>query len=318
MDLIFPAGAKINGIWLQPNPAAVGATTAAHHQDFWSLWDWNGWVKPQIDYALEIGVNTFSVIGDLYGVANSTLEQATYRTQHLQIAAYIASKGAYYMPCFANTTPHINYSLTVAEYAALALDVLLSVQAVGNCPGAFVFDEPHASSLTYAFMNDTFTAIKAGGAKVPLSCPETYNQTAWISAIEASMDFYSIGTATFPVPSTLLDTWLSGTDKQVLISTTYKNQTASAGTGGGSAATVVADLLTAYNLGCNGHPRAMGVMQWGCADYGNETLYPGNSASYSWGQYDTNTTPGTFIARQHKTGLIRRFSRGSVVRSLSL
>jgi hypothetical protein len=312
MNILFPSAGKINGGWLQPNPAAVGAVAATHHHDLWALWDWDGWVKPQLDHGMAIGINTFSAIGDLYGVANGSIPIATYRAMQLQIATYLAEHGAYYMPCCANTIGYINYSLSAQDYAEIALDYLLPLQSLGNIPGVFVFDEPHASTHTYQYIIDCINAIRAGGCALPMSCPENYDQTAWISGIESAMDFYSIGTATFPTPSTLLDTWLLNTSKEVLISTTYKNQEATAGLGGGSPATVVADLKTVYNLAYSGHPRIKGVLQWGVADYGNSTLFPANPAHYQWGVIDTSTTPGVFAHRQHKTWLISQYSRGSV------
>ncbi len=315
MKVAFPVGAKICGAWLQPNPAAPGASATTHHQDFWLLWDWEGWVKPQIDYCISIGINTFAVIGDLYGVANGTLNAATYRSQQLQIANYLANKGAYYMPCCANATPYTNYGLSVDSFVSLSMDILRPLQAVGNCIGVSVIDEPNSGSFTVQYVSDVMAGIRNSGCTIPRSCGLVYSQTAWIDGIEPASDFYNIHTATFPATATLLDAWLLGSTKDVLIGTTFKNQEATAGLGGGSPATVVADLKTVYDLAYSGNPRVRGILQWGAADYGNDALFPANPPHYKWGLFDTSSVNGVFNARQHKTNQIMSYSRGSLAMS---
>lgn len=134
-------------------------------------------------------------------------------------------------------------------------------------------------------------------------------------AADPAADIYNIHTATFPASVTLLDAWLLNTEKDVLIGTTYKNQKATAGDGGGSPATVVADLKTVYGIAYSGHPRVRGILQWAAADYGNDALFPADPDHYKWGLFDTSTVSGVFNARQHKTNQIISYTRGSIALS---
>lgn len=320
MLLNFPQQGKINGTWIVGNPNAVGASLGVHFQDLWRLWDWDNWVKPQIDYALALGCNLFGAIGDVYGVANGTITRAAYRDMQMQLAGYLLSKGAYYLPCCANVCSYVDYGLSAAAYADVCLDYLLPLQALGNSVGVYVIDEPYFGSFADGYIGECSRLIKAGGCTLPRTVglgDDSWART-FITANLDQIDFFSIHIFTYPCANTYLDYYLTTyPSMDVLIGSTGKNQTASAGTGGGDASTVVNDLRGVYNLAYSGHPRIRGVMQWSSGAYASTAIIA-DPTSKDHGLFDTNTTPGMFIARQHKTQQISRYSRGSVLLSKNL
>lgn len=65
----------------------------------WAEWDWDNWIRPQIDRALELGFNAIRVIGAPQVVLVRTREDlpkvplSTYNARWEQLAAYLSEKG---------------------------------------------------------------------------------------------------------------------------------------------------------------------------------------------------------------------------------
>lgn len=320
-NLLFPNTGRINGAWIIPNPNAPGATLAKHFQDLWRLWDWDGWVKPQLDAALALGCNTIGAIGDVYGVADGTIPRADYKAYQIQIAEYLKTKGAYYLPCVGNVCSYVNYSLPASEYAAVALDYLPTLEAIGNSIGVYVIDEPEFGSFADGYIAECSRLIKAGGCNLPRTVGISNNTAplrAWVAANISEIDWISCHCFAYPCAMTYLDDFLLAyPDKDVLIGSTGKNMTALSGTGGGDDATVVLDTAGVYRLAYGGHPKVRGIMQWSAGAYASTAIIA-DPTSKDHGLYDTNTTPGVFVARRHKTQLVQRFTRGSVALSTTI
>lgn len=70
---------------------------------YWLEWDWDGWIREQIDYAMSLGANAIRLIGDVAMVINGTggMTQAIYNTRLAQLVAYCAANGVsvYYTGC---------------------------------------------------------------------------------------------------------------------------------------------------------------------------------------------------------------------------
>lgn len=318
MRINFPANAKVHGAWIIPDPNAPGATLAKHFQDLWRLWDWEGWVKPQIDAALSLGINTIGAIGDVYGLADGTHTQSEYKEHSVQIAEYLKSKDAYYLPCCGNVNTYVNYSLSAAEYAGYCIDHLKAVESVGNCIGVYVIDEPEYGFFADGYIHDCSVALHAAGCNLPRTVGCGPSRQAWVASTIDALDWLSIHTFTFPCLATFLDDYLTAhPDMDIVIGSTGKNMTGAAGTGGGSESTVVTDTRTVYNLAYSGHPRIRGVFQWSTGAYASTAILA-DPTPKDHGLFDSNTVPGHFAARQHKTDLVRRYTRGSVVLSKSI
>lgn len=68
-------------------------------ESLWSTWDWNGWIKPQVDRVAALGANTVRLIGNSSAVAAGTITQATYLARWTQFLDYTAILGLYAYPC---------------------------------------------------------------------------------------------------------------------------------------------------------------------------------------------------------------------------
>lgn len=65
-------------------------------ETYWMEWDWHGWLKPQIDYALALGCNAIRLIGDVAMVINGHITQSTYNQRLAHILRYCADQGIGY------------------------------------------------------------------------------------------------------------------------------------------------------------------------------------------------------------------------------
>lgn len=81
---------KIKGANLTSKP------THEMESAYWIEWDWQGWIKPQIDYALALGCNVVRLIGDVAMVINAQISQSTYNQRLAQIVRYCADQGIGY------------------------------------------------------------------------------------------------------------------------------------------------------------------------------------------------------------------------------
>lgn len=309
---------KLIGANLVPDPRrSVGVR---RFEGMWSdVWDWDGWIKPQIDYLVgDCGCNVIRSIGGVYGISGGRVDAGQYRDRQLQIANYLLSKGAYWYPCGDSARPDTDYVTTASVMAAIYVSHLLPLQAVGNVIGFDILNEGNFGSFSKSYYTTLIAAIKAAGVTIPLtiSTGEALTATAgatWINDKVELMDFVDIHNYTFPMVVTSLDYFLLGfPDKDLIIGEVGKNTTALSATGGGDGGSVVNDLQGVYKIALSGHPRVRGVLQWACADLENTASAGGDPSFGEWGVYDTNTTPGRFISKRHKVDLIRRFTHGSV------
>jgi hypothetical protein len=67
----------------------------------WIAWDWDGWIRPQIDCAVALGCNAVRLMGDVAMVMKANLSQSTYNARWQQVVAYCVSQGlaVYYTGC---------------------------------------------------------------------------------------------------------------------------------------------------------------------------------------------------------------------------
>lgn len=65
----------------------------------WAAWDWDGWIKFQIDELAALGGNCVRLMGGVAGVADGTYSQATYLAHWEQFLDYTASVGIHAYPC---------------------------------------------------------------------------------------------------------------------------------------------------------------------------------------------------------------------------
>jgi hypothetical protein len=63
----------------------------------WTVWDWNNWIKPQIDDAAALG-NTVRLWGSTQTFLAGNITEEKYFAQWRQLLDYCAAKGLYMMP----------------------------------------------------------------------------------------------------------------------------------------------------------------------------------------------------------------------------
>lgn len=65
----------------------------------WSEWDWDNWIKPQVDRAVVLGLNGIRIIGAPDAVLSGGLTQNAYNAHMEQLAAYCSYLGLMFYPC---------------------------------------------------------------------------------------------------------------------------------------------------------------------------------------------------------------------------
>ena len=78
---------KVKGLNLTAKPGAP------MERAYWLEWDWDGWIRPQLDCAVALGCNTIRILGDVAMVLNGQMSQATYNARWTQLANYCQANG---------------------------------------------------------------------------------------------------------------------------------------------------------------------------------------------------------------------------------
>jgi len=81
----------------------------------WSEWDWNNWIKPQVDRAIVLGLNTIRVIGAPNIVLNpaslpAQITQQAYDNRWRQLADYCNEQGLRLYPCLTEMWAFTGYT----------------------------------------------------------------------------------------------------------------------------------------------------------------------------------------------------------------
>ena len=314
MKLNIPAGLKIYGANLIPKAANVAVDSGLQA---WSqmilTWDWSGWVKPQIDYLVgnNIGVNCIRLIGANWGVLAGRYTQAAYDAKILQVANYLNSLGVYfYASCGDNSRDTIQWG-SASSNAAVAdcfATTLLQVQAIGNCIGVDVIQECSSGAYGMAQAGYMVQLLKARGATLPMTCSVSETITAASGGTDANLgapgfDFIDVHLYPGTTPTVAMNqldyfrtTW---PDKDVLIGEWGTSQ-------GSDGAVEQSWGIPVLNLANSADPGIRGSLVWACSD---QDTVNGNR----FGVFDD-----TFAIRQSKANLLRRYTGGSLAKSLAL
>ena len=168
-------GAKIKGgnITVKPGGGSWGG--------LWSEWDWDNWIKPQIDRAAALGMNAVRLIGNpgivFYGATGgwSAISQATYDLRWKQVAAYCQTIGLFLYPCLTEKWAFSDgaggYNFTSAPAIAA---IASSAQALAGYPNVIGFDvfqegSGSAEGLTVSDVLAVYAAIRTASPGVPLT-----------------------------------------------------------------------------------------------------------------------------------------------------
>jgi Domain of unknown function (DUF1906) len=100
VGLRMPANVRLRGVNVVPSfgvkylPVDQESVWAA----MWRTWDWNGWLRPQIDDAAKIA-NGIRFFGNTACIAQGSVTKADYLARWKQLLDYCAAKKLYVYPC---------------------------------------------------------------------------------------------------------------------------------------------------------------------------------------------------------------------------
>jgi hypothetical protein len=132
--LRIPANTRLRGVNIVPTFAAevIPADQHSVFSTMWRVWNWNGWIKPQIDDAAAIG-NAIRFFGNTHCIAQGNITQATYLAQWRQVLDYSVAKGLFFYPCGGDLGHWGNFTWaqSVALYTAWAKTLSTYPNVVG-------------------------------------------------------------------------------------------------------------------------------------------------------------------------------------------
>lgn len=309
----FPASKKLWGMQLVPTITETALSPAGWTQ-FHIDWDWDGWVKPQIDHSVgnRIGCNAISLVGCPDGVHNGAITQATVNSRFVQVAAYCQSLGVafYPRPAAFNQLPGMT-NAAIAAYVLSILDALAPYNVIGCDVVAEADTWDDGGGTLVQGVADRCIAIYAlvkAGTSLPLTFSSVFDWAgatparAWATKIASCCDFwdfhpYEMNAWASPLVLADGNYWFS----------TYPSKDILFGEGGASQ-NYTADQQRRFLNGIasvagSGDARFRGWFMW-CAQDQNTI------DSDKWGLLDAS-----WNLRQNTANVLRQFTGGSVARN---
>jgi len=298
-----PTTAKILGFNIAPK---LSYGTARPFENLFIEWDWDGWIKKQIDYCAgnNIGLNACRLIGGQMGVVDGMYTQSYYDSRMTQLVEYCRSLGIYYYATgFGKSAYNAIAPATSMSVVAATLSTTLRVlQAYPNVIGCDVIQEANgAYNPSDASLIELLGLLRGSGVTLPLTCSTAEINVSsaatapWLYAMAGNFDFIDIHNYTYPVTMQAFDVVLAAfPDKDILMGEFGRAQNI-------AEASRLVDLRQMLDLANSGNPRLRGAVFWAATD--QDTV-----SSNQWGLY-----PTTFTVRSEQTQLLlRRYTGGSV------
>lgn len=295
LRLLSPDTTKLIGANLTVKPSQAGSGLGWLH--FFNEWDWTGWIKPQIDHAVnDIGVNCIRIVGAVCGIYNGTYTQVDYNNKWIQLATYLDSLGIYLIASGGNFVDfNSGHPLNGATNQQAADYVVSSLKAIAtyNCLiGCDVFQEGDNNSTNAAQINDILAKVRAGINTIPLTA--SYANTPlqgqvardWIASI-TELDYIDFHIyegkgydATNPLTLANINYWRS----------TYPTTDLIFGEYGKHVDKPIAEIVSYYNsvlsVATTADSYMRGALVWAVQDQSY-------TASFNLGLYDNNWNPRT-------------------------
>jgi hypothetical protein len=254
----------------------------------WTVWDWDNWIKPQIDDAAAIG-NTVRLWGSTQAFLAGNISEDTYFAQWQQMLDYCASKGLNMLPTGSDLQTGFQHPITSAKaashYAAWA-------NLLADYPGVIgvdVMNEAWGLHESYDWMlpilRSCAEAMHSQGLPVTISFP-IFDPSLWSWSRTGDAPAGPLFTE-YPVDpffelSDYLDFHIYATSTPAQVASTYKNAWATGkqmifGEFGVGAEQSPIARTTFYNM----------VMQL-------VTARADNAGALAWSCYDVNTTDNRY------------------------
>lgn len=333
MKLNIPDGLKLIGNNIVPKDVNVyypNAPTAGQSigNNAWSQmylnWDWEGWIKPQIDSTTGngVGCNVIRMIGGNYGIAAGVYTQDYYDACVLQVANYCNSIGVYFYAVGGGMGDYANTAISDSAMATIFATTFLKLQSIGNCIGIDLIQEANVlGTPTNASIINMISLIKAAGVTVPITCStyEIINSSTgatWINSMAQHFDFLDFHVYYYG-PSVNMDMFnyfrTNFSDKDIIVGEFGRP---AGGYLTASPDNASADLNSVLKVVNKGDPRIRGAVLWAITDQDNPTTVAGTWPNLTqgianmYGMVDINFKP-----IQWKVNLLKRYTGGSVAKA---
>jgi hypothetical protein len=216
----------------------------------WAEWDWDNWIKPQVDRARILGMNAVRIIGAPESVlvdpiAGTLLKvsQATYNGRWVQLADYCLRNGMYLYPAPVERWAYETYQTSQGGSApwnfqnptvtAVVVSCAQTLSTYSNVIGFDIFQEGAGASdgLVLADVLALFASIRAVAPNIPLttsnssggfgSAPAFWNDTTSLSyqvqTAAGGADFIDLHVYLDTVNPADMDIFLNRISKPILI-----------------------------------------------------------------------------------------------------
>lgn len=187
---------KLKGGNICPHPQASATSgDSSGPAAMWAEWDWDNWIKPQIDRAVALHMNAIrincdpAVITANYSSYWPAITLSQYLARCNQLASYCQSKGLYLYPTI---TEHWAFVYANGSYnatpnfqdATVTANVVASAKEFARYPNVVAFDvfqEGHGYGdgygMTTADCLAMFTALRSAAPGIPLTVSHSTNTT---------------------------------------------------------------------------------------------------------------------------------------------
>lgn len=284
---LAPAGARIKGGNIVPKRGTISDVFNPNSwAELWGLWDWAGWVKPMLDNAKSIGLNTVRVMGSHNvqtgsgGPYGAQISRAAYLANWTQLLDYCRSIGLWVYPSVAGDSQISDYGHSVGSdygYTPGAAWMLGEYQAIATLFASYtdiivgidLYNEAQTWTRTLSNSQPIYNAVKAILPHVSLTWSTAWGaQPTDLSALPAQevVDHWEVHIYFFEPTSNTLDGVFDGSGTQdirkVVIGEFGINDLSNS-TARQSFYTSIKGLLT--HIGANGRQCA-GAMAWALSD----------------------------------------------------
>ncbi|MBT0961675.1 hypothetical protein [Denitromonas iodatirespirans] len=309
--LLMPEHIKLIGTNLCSDVTYSGVGEAGWRLMWGANWDWDGWVKPQIDLMIGngVGCNAVRVQGAAYAVQNGTIAMSDYLARWSQVIEYCRDRGVYVYPCGCTIDLDTNFTLPIATIGAVFAEIFRHHQQYDNVIGIDIIQETTNTdtdgwTAMKPRMASLIADIKSRGVTLPLTFSSSeFLDSGYPRLLEVAHLFDYIDLHPYYRAANIydLDSLLAAyPDKDIIMAesgaevswTTRDNQ--------------LTQIRRMLDLARIGHPRMRGLFVWSSTDPADPNILAGKA----WGQYDWDHIP-----RHDRLNLIRRYTGGSVSRA---
>ena len=305
-------------------PTAADVAPAAGQQAWINMflnWDWDGWVKPQVDYLCGngIGANCLRMIGSQEGVITGRFSQDYHDSRLEQLITYCRSLGVHYFLCTGGVQQPLVDTLaagwlTPQLLARVQATTINRVGVYDNVIGCDLLQEAQGGTFGNSFLIPMVSEVRrltnnllpltcsasmvntSAGVPIPGPTGENWLLNAGDGRMAQYFDFISGHLYFRALDNTWFDQFTSAfPNHDILIGEFGQNL-------GGGVTAQVNDYSRYLSMGNAPIRQVRGALCWAASDQSV-------SAAEQWGVYSA-----TFAARPWMLDVLRQYTLGSVVK----